>query len=200
MLAGVRRPVMDTRGHGRSPLMSRSFSYRVFAQDVAGLLELLQIPSVSIIGWSDGAITGLQLAMTRPEIVSKLFAFGANSSLDGLIAKGVKSQVFAAFAARCKSEYAQLSQNPERWNQLVDGLRVMWRTEPNFTRQNLAAVKTSTIISDGEFDEIVKREHTERMALAIPGAKLVIQPRVSHFAMLQNPAQFNNVVSDFLKA
>jgi pimeloyl-ACP methyl ester carboxylesterase len=82
----------------------------------------------------------------------------------------------------------------------VDGLRVMWRTEPNFTRQNLAAVKTPTIISDGEFDEILKREHTKRMASAIPGAKLVIQPRVSHFAMLQNPAQFNNVLSDFLKA
>ena len=76
--------VMDTRGHGRSPVTSRSFSYGLFAEDVVGLLDLLKIPEISIVGWSDGAITGLQLAMTQPNKVSRLFAFGANSSVDGL--------------------------------------------------------------------------------------------------------------------
>jgi pimeloyl-ACP methyl ester carboxylesterase len=72
--------VMDTRGHGRSPLTSTAFSYDLFAEDVIGLLDFLQIPTVSIIGWSDGAITGLRLAMTKPDRVSRLFAFGANGS------------------------------------------------------------------------------------------------------------------------
>src|SRR5262249_42376408 len=41
--------VMDTRGHGRSPVTSRAFSYGLFAQDAIGLLDYLQIPAASIV-------------------------------------------------------------------------------------------------------------------------------------------------------
>jgi pimeloyl-ACP methyl ester carboxylesterase len=192
--------VMDTRGHGRSPVMSRAFSYGLFAQDVVGLLDFLKIRQVAIVGWSDGAITGLQLAMTNPDRVAKLFAFGANSSLDGLKTNGSRSSVFITFENRTRGEYALLSPHPEKWSQLVDGLRVMWRTEPRFTKENLATVKAHTTISDGEYDEIIKRHHTEQIARAIPGARLVILPDVSHFAMLQNPVEFNESVIEFLTA
>ena len=66
--------VMDTRGHGRSPVMSQVFSYSAFADDVAGLLDVLNIPTVAIVGWSDGGVTGLELAMKRADRVNKLFA------------------------------------------------------------------------------------------------------------------------------
>jgi pimeloyl-ACP methyl ester carboxylesterase len=192
--------VMDTRGHGRSPMMSRAFGYSIFAEDVAGLMDVLKIPSAAIVGWSDGAITGLQLAMSRPQRVSKLFAFGANVSIDGLKSGGAKSRVFALFAARCKTEYAALSPHPERWTQLVDGLRPMWRAEPAFSRQQLANVKAPTAVCDGEYDEIIKRDHMVRMSREIPAARLVMLPQVSHFAMLQNAPQFNRAVIDFLTA
>jgi pimeloyl-ACP methyl ester carboxylesterase len=74
----------------------------------------------------------------------------------------------------------------------------MWRTEPNFTKQKLATVKIPTTVSDGEYDEIIKLDHTKELARAIPGARLAIQPEVSHFAMLQNAAQFNKALVDFL--
>ena len=191
--------VMDTRGHGQSPVTSRSFGFRTFAEDVVGLMDLLKIPAAAIVGWSDGGITGLQLAISRPERVSRLFAFGANSSRDGLKANGSKTRVFAAFSQRCKAEYPLLSPHPERWPKLMDGMRVVWRTEPSFTKPMLAGVKLPVTISDGEYDEIIKRDHTEKMAHTIPGARLVILPRVSHFAMLQDPAQFNRALLDFLK-
>ena len=190
--------VMDTRGHGRSSVMSPSFSYSLFAEDTVGLLDFLEISQAAIVGWSDGAVTGLQLAMTMPSRVSKLFAFGANSSADGLKANGARSPTFVTFARRCHTEYALLSPHPERWPQLLDGLRVMWRTEPNFTRQNLASVKAATTICYGEHDEIIKRDHTERMALAIPNARILILPGVSHFAMLQDPDQINQALITFL--
>jgi pimeloyl-ACP methyl ester carboxylesterase len=190
--------VTDTRGHGRSPVMSHRFGYDVFADDVAALMDALQVPAFAIVGWSDGAITGLQLAITRPERVTKLFCFGANATVDGMKPDGARSRVFAAYAARCKAEYAQLSPHPERWPQLVDGMRPVWRTQPAFARAQLERVKAPTAISDGEHDEIIKREHTARMARDIPGAQLMILPQVSHFAMLQNPDQFNRAVVDFL--
>jgi pimeloyl-ACP methyl ester carboxylesterase len=189
---------MDTRGHGRSPVTSDKFGFSTFADDVAGLLAVLGIPNASIVGWSDGAITGLQLAMTRPKLVSKLFAFGANSTTGGLKPGGSRSPVFASYAARCKNEYAQLSPDPQRWPQLLKGLGAMWHREPNFTSAKLATITSPTAISDGEHDEIIRREDTERMARAIPGARLVILPGVSHFAMLQKPAEFNRSLVEFL--
>ena len=74
----------------------------------------------------------------------------------------------------------------------------MWRTEPRFTRRDLGAVKAATTISDGEHDEIIKHDHTAKMAHAIPRGRLVMLPGVSHFAMLQDPGQFNKALTDFL--
>jgi pimeloyl-ACP methyl ester carboxylesterase len=189
--------VMDTRGHGRSPVMSKVFSYGAFADDVAALLDFLNIASVAIVGWSDGGITGLELAMKRPDRVNKLFAFGANMNPAGY--KATSSPVFAEFTRRTKTEYSRLSPQPERWPQLVAALRVMWRTQPNFTPAMLQSVTVPTLIYAAEHDEIIRRDHTEQMARNIPGARLVVQPGVSHFAMLQDSVGFNRTLIEFLK-
>jgi pimeloyl-ACP methyl ester carboxylesterase len=190
--------VMDTRGHGRSPLPAKAFHYAQFAEDAAGLLDYLNIKAAAVIGWSDGGVTGLALAAANPERVSKLFAFGANASLDGMKPGGAKTPTFAAYAARCRAEYRKLSPQPEKWPDLVARLRAMWRSEPNFTKRDLAAISVPTVIADGEYDEIIRRDHTESMAHAIPHARLAILPGVSHFAMMQDPALFNRELSDFL--
>jgi pimeloyl-ACP methyl ester carboxylesterase len=189
---------VDTRGHGRSPVTSRAFSYEIFADDVIALTEFLKLPPAAIVGWSDGAITGLILAMRKPELVARLFAFGANASLDGMKAGGGRTPVFAAYSTRCKAEYRALSPDPDKWSKLVDGLRAMWHSELHITKRKLAAIKNPTTISVGQYDEIIKPEHAQEMARAMPGARLVIQPDVSHFAMLQNPDQFNRALVEFL--
>ena len=56
-----------------------------------------------------------------------------------------------------------------------------------------------TVIADGEYDEAIKQSHDRYMADTIPGARLRYLPNVSHFAMLQNPAEFNAAVLDFLR-
>jgi pimeloyl-ACP methyl ester carboxylesterase len=52
----------------------------------------------------------------------------------------------------------------------------------------------------GDHDEAITREHTEYLATTIPGAKLVILPEVSHFAMLQDPAGYTQAIRDFIDA
>jgi pimeloyl-ACP methyl ester carboxylesterase len=192
--------VMDTRGHGRSPVTSRAFSYGLFAQDAIALLDYLQIPAASIVGWSDGGVTGLELAMGRPDRVTKLFAFGANSTPAGMKPGGARAGVFPAYGARCRAEYAALSPNPEKWPQLMQGLTAMWRSEPNYPDRKLARIKAPTTIADGAYDEIIKVAHTRHMAGVIPGARLTILPNASHFAMLQDPVGFNHALMQFLSA
>jgi pimeloyl-ACP methyl ester carboxylesterase len=190
--------VMDTRGHGRSPVTSKVFSYGAFADDVAALLDFLNIATVAVAGWSDGGVTGLELAIKRPDRVSRLFAFGANMNPGGY--KAPTGRVFAEFTQRAGKEYGRLSPHPERWPQLVGGLRAMWRTQPNFTPAMLRSIKVPTLIYAAEHDEIIRREHTEQMAQLVPTARLVLQLGVSHFAMLQDPLGFNRTLNEFLSS
>ncbi len=190
--------VMDTRGHGRSPVSSSAFGYELFADDAIALMDLLHLRKASIVGWSDGAVTGLLMAMRKPERVARLFAFGANISLEGMKAGGGRTPVFAAYSSRCKAEYRTLSPDPDKWPKLVDGLRATWRSELHITRRKLAAIESPTTISVGQYDEIMKLDHAQEIARAIPGARLAVLPDVSHFAMLQNPQQFNEALRDFL--
>jgi pimeloyl-ACP methyl ester carboxylesterase len=64
----------------------------------------------------------------------------------------------------------------------------------------LSAIELPVTVADGEHDEIIKRDHTEQMAIAIPRGRLVMLPGVSHFAMLQDPDQFNQALTAFLTA
>ena len=54
------------------------------------------------------------------------------------------------------------------------------------------------MIADGAYEEAIRPEHTEELAKAIPGARLLILPDVSHFAHWQNPELYNKAVLDFI--
>ncbi len=189
--------VMDSRGHGRSSRDAQAFGYDLMASDVLALMDHLGIKTAAIVGWSDGAIIGLDIAMHHPERVTKLFAFAANSDPSG-VADIAKSGVFNAYIARAGEEYKRLSPTPNEYKAFVDEITKMWETQPNWTKADLAGIKVPTWIVDADHDEAIKRENTEFMAATIPGAGLLIQPEVSHFSFLQDPEQFNGDLLHFL--
>ena len=191
---------LDTRGHGRSPFVPGAFSYKALADDAAAALAALDVPSAAVVGWSDGAIAALQMALSHPALVTRAFVFGGNITLAGYKPNGSSSPVFAAYSRRCRAEYQELSPDPRQWPALLRALGSMWRAEPGIGRPQLAALKIPVTVSNGQYDEIIKREHTEMLARSIPGARLQILPEVSHFAMLQKPDEFNRAVGDFLAA
>jgi pimeloyl-ACP methyl ester carboxylesterase len=66
------------------------------------------------VGWSDGAIIGLDIAQRHPERLSKLFAFAANSDPSGVADIG-NSPVFNTFIARAGNEYQAMSPTPSEY-------------------------------------------------------------------------------------
>ena len=76
--------VMDSRGHGRSTRDERPYGYYLMASDVLGLMDFLKVSKTAVVGWSDGAILGLDIAIHHPERLTKLFAFAANSDPSGV--------------------------------------------------------------------------------------------------------------------
>jgi len=89
---------MNSRGHGRSTRKAQPYGYDLMASDVIALMDYLKISKAAIVGWSDGAILGLDIAINHPERLTKLFAFAANSDPTGVADIG-KSPVFNAYIA-----------------------------------------------------------------------------------------------------
>ena len=81
--------LMDSRGHGRSRLSVHTalhgFSTEDMADDVIALLNHLHLSSVHLLGFSDGANIGLEIACKYPERLKKLICISANASPDGLL-------------------------------------------------------------------------------------------------------------------
>jgi pimeloyl-ACP methyl ester carboxylesterase len=98
------------------------------------------------------------------------------------------------------NEYKRLSKTPDEYTAFVEQIGQMWSSEPAWTTEQLAAINVPTAIVLGDHDEAITREHTEYLAKTIPGAKLVILPKVSHFAMLQDPAGYTKAIRDFIDA
>jgi pimeloyl-ACP methyl ester carboxylesterase len=190
--------VMDSRGHGRSTRDARPYGYDLMADDVVALMDVLKIRKADVVGWSDGGILGLDLAMRHKDRVGKVFAFAANTVTSGVVDGVEKNPTFAAYIARAGREYAAHSATPKQYDAFVDQIGKMWAEQPNWTDAQLKAIDTPVLVVDGDHDEAIKREHTEYIAATIPHARLLILPNVSHFAFLQDPAQFNFAILHFL--
>lgn len=190
--------VMDSRGHGRSSFDATPISYAVMAKDVLGLMDLLKIEKTDIVGWSDGGIIGLDLAIRHPTRVGRVFAFAANTVTAGVIDGVENNPTFARFIARAGEEYARLSPTPDQYDAFVQQISRMWATQPEWTDAQLQGIRAEVLVVDGDHDEAIRRPHTEYIAATIPGAGLLILPNASHFAFLQDPALFNVAMLHFL--
>ena len=190
--------VVDARGHGRSSRDDKPFSYHQMAEDLLALMDKLKLERASLVGWSDGGVVGLDLAVNHPQRVKKLFAFGANYDLSGMKNGGGPHATFATYFEKCAADYKRLSPPPKDYKDFNVALNKMWRTQPDFKPEQLAKITAQTACVDGEHDEIIKQDHVRSMAKLIPGARLVLIPEASHFALWQQPEAFNKALIEFL--
>jgi pimeloyl-ACP methyl ester carboxylesterase len=99
---------------------------------------------------------------------------------------------------RARRDYAALSPTPGEYDAFVKQISKMWVIEPRYSKQQLRAITVATTIFDGDHDEAIRPEHTREMAELIPGASLIIMKDASHFAMWQQPVEFNATLRKFL--
>jgi pimeloyl-ACP methyl ester carboxylesterase len=193
--------VMDNRGHGRSSRSPAPLGYEQMASDVVAVMDQLHIRRASIVGLSDGGIIGLILAIRHPDLVDKLFAWGAtfNTRADSTAPPDpAMNGMGARFMARMETQYRALSPTPDEFPALRAALDRLYAAEPNLTAAELGGIKAPTVVADGEHEQFIARDHTETLARLIPGASLVILPNVSHGGPQQNPVAFHQALAALL--
>ncbi len=192
--------VPDCRAQGRTTDGDVPLTYHLLAEDAIALLDTLHIRRVDVMGWSDGGNMGLDMAIHHPDRVGHLVTFGANFAPDGVNAPDVawaETATAESLGAGMKEAWTKLNPQPEHYEVAMNRILTMWRTEPHFTPAELHSIRAKTLICAGEHD-VVRREHTEALARAIPGATLWIVPGASHGAMLEQPELVNARVLEFL--
>ena len=197
--SGYRAVLIDSRGHGRSTRDVRQFTYERMASDVLAVMDALHLQKASVVGWSDGAVIALILAMKAPSRIAGVFFFACNMDPSGLKEISQPMQILDRCLSRHAKDYAQLSATPDEFKTFAAAVQLMMRTQPNYSADELAKISVPVVIALSEHDEFIKREHAEYLARSIPNAKFVLFDGVSHFAPLQRPEQFNAALLAFFE-
>lgn len=175
----------EQMGQGRTAdRVDRRFHYHDMAEDTVELMRHLGIESARVIGYSDGGIVGLDMAIHHPDLVSKLAVTGANSRVDGYT--GENQEFLRSFDPEREpvwDEYVKRSPDgADHWPVVLARLKPMWRVEPSFTNEELGSIEAPTLNIIGDRD-IVTPEHAVEMFRAIPHAQLCVVPNAEHGAM-----------------
>ena len=195
--AGYRAILIDSRGHGRSTRDGKPYSYDLMATDVLAVMDVLSIEKAAVIGWSDGACTGMILGHRHPERIMGVFFFACNMDPSGTLPFEMTPLIERCFS-RHKQDYAALSPTPEKFDEFVEAVGLMQRTQPNYSPADLGEIRVPVTIAQSEREEFIRRDHAEYLAREVPGVELVILPGVTHFAPVQRPDVFNAAVLAFL--
>ncbi|WP_420149645.1 alpha/beta fold hydrolase [Spirosoma sp.] len=185
---------VDSRAHGKSVDRSDSLSFEMMADDFAELLTKLKVDSAYVIGWSDGGINALLLAMRHPEKVKKLVATGANLWPDSTaLVPSLWQQMQKGYQ---ENKTRQFTDAKERNDWKVFTLDVF---QPNISLKALQSIKVPSLIVAGDRD-VITTEHTVAIARHIPKSWLWIIPNCGHATLIDRADEFNRKTEEFFRA
>ncbi|MFD1468659.1 alpha/beta fold hydrolase [Hymenobacter caeli] len=185
---------LDSRAHGRSADPGDSLSFEMMADDCAALLTGLRLDSAYVLGWSDGGITALLLALRHPGHVRRLVATGANLAPDSTaLLPALWKQQQREYRANKGAAFA----DPARRNAWkIFRLDVL---QPNVPLAALRRVRAPAFIVAGDHDLIVP-QHTVAIYQHLPRAWLWVVPGSGHATLQEHAAEFNQKADAFFRA
>ncbi|GHV54251.1 alpha/beta hydrolase [Synergistales bacterium] len=150
---------VDSRNHGKSEKTS-DYSYNTMAEDIYRFVEVLNLGRVNLIGFSDGAIISLILAMNHGETVSKMALLGVNLKPDDFT-----------------EESHQFVKNT--YEETKDPLFKLMLEEPDIELDAVKGLNIPVLLIAAEND-IYKPETFTNLASALPDATLKIMDGHEH--------------------
>jgi pimeloyl-ACP methyl ester carboxylesterase len=193
----------ERRGHGHTADVRGPLSYSDMATDTIGFLDKVVGGPAHLVGWSDGGIVGLLVAIARPDLVRKLVAIGSNYDTTGVVPE--VDDMFTSMEpdspdmAMFRGLYEMHSPDgPEHWPVVFTKFVEMTQREPNIPVDELGRISAPTLVVAGD-DDMVTLEHTVALYRAIPNSELAVVPGASHAVAIEKPELLNRIVLDFLE-
>jgi pimeloyl-ACP methyl ester carboxylesterase len=183
--------IADSRAQGKSKDDGDSLTYEMITDDYAALLTAMKVDSAFVIGWSDGGIEGLMLAIRHPEKVKKLAVTGANLIPDtSAVFQEVWDVVLPEYNA-LKNKTSKTAEEKNQWK-----LMQLLATQPHIPTTDLNKIKIPTLVIGGDH-EVIKPAHTLLIFQSTPNADLWILPNSGHSTPVVYKDDFNKNVDSF---
>src|ERR1700722_5250444 len=175
----------DQVGQGRTPEVPGPLSYTAMMEDTAELLRRLKLRRVDIVGFSDGGILALMLAVRHPDLVRSLVISGVNIAPEGLRQEDL--------------DELRATQIPKPTT-IDEKLAQLWLTSPTESELNvqlLAKITQPVLIISGDRDAITL-EHTLTIFHALPDAELCVLPGTDHATFSRRSEWLNPIINAFI--
>ncbi|OLD11780.1 MAG: hypothetical protein AUI93_04025 [Crenarchaeota archaeon 13_1_40CM_3_52_10] len=193
-------------GHGHTADTDEPFSFDTMSRYAIDFIEALKLGGTNLVGWSDGAIIALLVAISRPDLVKRLISisglFNANSQSpqDMNWIRSLTPESFRKAMPGLVRRYEEIS--PDGFSHfavVLEKTKRLWLNEPNIAGEELAKISAPTIVMAGDRDSI-PIEHTLELFRSIKGAQLCIIPGTTHFLLSEKPDLVNRAILGFLTA
>jgi pimeloyl-ACP methyl ester carboxylesterase len=204
---------LELQGHGRTTDINRPITYQNLADDVAAFMDSLRIPKADVLGYSMGAIAGLQLAIRHPAKVNKLISASGAYDLRGwqpeFTAVIPQMTVEMITAMPFAKEYPKLAANPNGFPELARKLIALEKEQMAWEAE-VKALKTPVLIIAGDAD-VATLEHNVAMfrllgggvmgdmGKPLPASRLAVLPATSHTAVITQVDVLHALIEPFLK-
>jgi len=184
----------DRTAHGFTGDQKGSLHFEFQTQEAIAYLEDVVREPAHLIGYSDGGIIALMVAIKRPDLVKSIIAIGANYHYSAPISDFEEANV----SEEEQAEYNLIS--PDAPHTLLEKkirMNQIWKTEPDIALSDIATIQCPVLVMAGD-DDVIKHDHTISLYEALPLGQLAIIPGTSHGLIKEKPTLAISIIMQFL--
>ena len=185
----------DRTGHGFTGDQAGSLHFEFQAQEAIAYLEDVVKEPAHLIGYSDGGIIALMVAIARPELVKSIVAIGANFHYSAPLSDFTEAFV----SEEDQAEYNLISPDaPHTLLEKTKRMNQIWKTEPDISLSEISSIQCPVLVMAGD-DDVIKHEHTIALYENLPLGQLAILPGTSHGLVKEKPDLMLAIITQFLE-
>jgi pimeloyl-ACP methyl ester carboxylesterase len=203
---------LELQGHGRTTDIDRPITYQNLADDVAAFMDAVSLKQADVVGYSMGAIAGLQFAIRHPARIHHLVMASGAYDLRGWqpeFQAMIPQLTVDMLPPLLEQEYRKLAVNPNGFRELARKLIALER-EPMAWEADVKALKTPVLIIAGDADGSTLEHNVSLFRLLgggvmgdmgkpLPASRLAILPATSHTAVITQVGLLHPIIEQFLK-
>lgn len=198
--AGYRLYAPERRAHAHTADVPGPITYDAMAEDTIAYLDQVIARPAHLVGWSDGAVVAVLVAIARPDLVRRMVLFGQYYNSSGRIENGIgeflatQADLAKSFLRKGYDPYSP--DGPDHFDVVYDKMLAMFEREPEIPLATLATITAPTLVVQGDRDDVAL-EHSAAVVAAMPEARLAVLPG-THTLPLESPDVVNPLVLSYL--
>jgi 3-oxoadipate enol-lactonase len=220
-LTGWRRVAPDLRGLGMSDAPQTGYSMSEYADDLAALMDLLEIKRAVICGLSMGGYVTFEFLRRHPDRVRAIMLLNTRADADSEEGKASRDMMISSVRSDgvgiledlmvhrllAHGSLKSMPQLGERLRAMIRGhteLGVVGALEAMKVRNDatelLAHIAVPALVVAGKEDRMIPLESSQSLARAIPGAQFTVIPEAGHLTPMEQPIATGRVIREFLES